>query len=405
MNRLRTLVREVVDSDVVNHPRYLAWERRHVRGAVRAGAAILVVILVIDAAAMVPVAPTVAALNLPLAIVGIIMFVALQRRSGPRRNPNGAALVLGAMSLTTTLLPLGLVPEAGPILLAYVPITIVASALFIPWNTTRHFTWLVVCLVMVGGFMASPFSRGLDARAAGDLLTITIDSVLVSLAGHLVLQRQRRSMFLQRLQVRELNQLAAHQGRELRNLADELRVVARVDPLTGVANRLRLDEDLESVARRATDVGHGAALMIDIDWFKSYNDSHGHLAGDAVLRRVAAALTAQTRPSDRVYRYGGEEFLVLLPGASVAEAAGIAERQRQAVASLAIRADRPGAGDDEIVTVSIGVASIAAGGQAEAGDDEWLKAADAAMYASKTAGRNRVTIADRGASPNRDAAA
>jgi diguanylate cyclase (GGDEF)-like protein len=404
VNRLRTLVHGLVDPDVVNYPRYRAWERRHVRSAAQAASAILVVILLIDSIVMVSVAPALSVLNLPQAAVSVVMYAVL-RRPGPRRNPNGAALLLGAMALTTSLLPLGLVPEAGTVLIAYVPITIVASALFIPWNTKRHATLLAVYAIMVVGFLVSPFSKGLDARSAGDLMAITIDSVLVSFGGHLVLQRQRRSMFLQRMQLRDLNQLAATQGRELRTLADDLRIAARVDPLTGVANRLRLDEDLRSVAHRTTEAGHGAALMIDIDWFKSYNDHHGHLAGDAVLRRVAAALTAQTRPSDRIYRYGGEEFLVLLPGASVAEAAGVAERQREAVASLAIPTDRPGAPDAEIVTVSIGVARIDARDEVLIEDDGWLRAADDAMYASKAAGRNRVSIASPLHPPEHDAAA
>jgi diguanylate cyclase (GGDEF)-like protein len=105
-----------------------------------------------------------------------------------------------------------------------------------------------------------------------------------------------------------------------------------------------------------------------------------------------------------VYRYGGEEFLVLLPGASIAEAAGVAERQRAAVASLTIRTDRPGAPDDEIVTVSIGVARIAAGDESPIEDGSWLRAADDAMYASKSAGRNRVSIASP-EPPEHDAAA
>jgi diguanylate cyclase (GGDEF)-like protein len=399
VNRLRILVRDLVDAEVVNHPRYRAWERRHVRSAVRAAAPILVVILLIDAAVLVGVAPALSALNLAQAAVCVVMYSVLRRRDGPRRNPSGAALVLGPMALTTTLLPLGLVPQAGTVLIAYLPITIVASALFIPWNTTRNTTLLAVYLVMVVAFVLSPFSKAIDARTAGDLLTITIDSILVSFAGHLVLQRQRRSMFLQRMQLRDLNQLAAQQGRELRKLADDLRIAARVDPLTGVANRRRLDEDLEGVAHRAANVGQGAALMIDIDRFKDYNDIHGHLAGDAILRQVAAALTAQTRPTDRIYRYGGEEFLVLLPGTSVAEAAVVAERQRAAVASLAIRSDRPGAPDDEVVTVSIGVARIAAGDESPVEDDGWLRTADDAMYASKAAGRNRVSIASPVKSP------
>jgi diguanylate cyclase (GGDEF)-like protein len=182
----------------------------------------------------------------------------------------------------------------------------------------------------------------------------------------------------------------------LRVLAAELREAARVDPLTGVANRLRLGEDLEIVAGRDVERGDGAALMIDIDRFKDFNDRHGHLAGDQVLRQVADALAANTRPSDRVYRFGGEEFLVLLPGATIIEALAVADRQRAAVAELGIRTDRPGrTDDDEVVTISLGVAPLEAGSSTDPTTkvDEWLRAADAAMYQSKMDGRNRVTVA------------
>ena len=177
-----------------------------------------------------------------------------------------------------------------------------------------------------------------------------------------MLQRQRRSMFLQKMQLRGLNELAARQGQDLRVLAEELREAARVDPLTGVANRLRLGEDLEMVAGRDVERGDGAALMIDIDRFKDYNDGHGHLAGDKVLRLVAETLATNSRPSDRVYRFGGEEFLVLLPGATIIDALAVAERQRVAVEQLAIRTDRPGRTDeDEVVTISVGVAPLGQG--------------------------------------------
>jgi diguanylate cyclase (GGDEF)-like protein len=394
-SRIRTLIRDLIDADVVDQPRYRAWERRHVRTAARAGSAVLIVVLLFDAVAMIGVAPAIVALNVPLALAGGTMLIALTRRSGPRRNPTGAALILGVMALTTSLLPLGLVPDAAPILLAYVPLVIVASALFIPWNTTRHAIWTVVCIAMVVGFVLSPFANPMAAHEVDDLITITIDSVLVSVAGHLVLQRQRRSMFLQRMQVRSLNQLAARQGTELRSLAEELRAAARIDPLTGVANRLRLEEDLEIVARRDSDRAGGAALMVDIDRFKAYNDSHGHLEGDRILRQVAAALAGQTRPSDRVYRFGGEEFLVLLPGASIIDALAVAERQRAAVENLGIRTERPGRADeDEVVTISVGVAAMLLGEPSRSTKtaDGWLQAADAAMYESKMAGRNRVTV-------------
>ena len=251
------------------------------------------------------------------------------------------------------------------------------------------------------GFVVLPFGAGMDAGAVDDLITITIDSVAVSLAGHVVLQRQRRSMFLQRMQLRGLNHLAARQGQDLRQLAEELRAAARVDPLTGVANRLRLDEDLEIVARRDADRDRGAALMIDIDRFKAFNDTHGHVAGDRILREVACVLAAQSRPSDRVYRFGGEEFLVLLPGATIIEALAVAERLRAAVEALAILTEQPGRpDDDEVVTISVGVAPMHLGDPSTApgAADGWLQAADAAMYESKVNGRNRVTVRQPGAS-------
>ena len=407
MTRLRGVLRNLADADVVRQPRYRAWERRHVRTAARAGAVVLIVVELFDAAAMNSVAPAITALNLPLAAVGAVLLLALRRRSGPRRNPTGAAILIGATAVGGSLLSLGLLPEAGTIQLAYVPLIIVASALFIPWNTVRHAAWMGVCLAIVFGFVLSPFAAGVKEATIGDLLTISIAAVVMSFAGHLVLQRQRRSMYLQKAQLRGLNDLAKRQGRDLRILAEDLREAARVDPLTGVANRLRLGEDLEMVAGRDVKQGDGAALMIDIDRFKDFNDGHGHLAGDEVLRQVAAALAENTRPTDRVYRFGGEEFLVLLPGATIIEALAVAERQRAAVAGLAIRTERTGRTDeDEVVTISVGVAPLGAGSSDHptARADGWLRAADAAMYESKVNGRNRVTVA-RAEPVERDAVA
>lgn len=407
MNRLRGLLRDFADAKVVGQPRYRAWERQHVRAATRVGAAVLIVVELFDAAALWSVAPAITALNLSLAVVGAALLLALRLRSGPRRNPTGAAIALGGTAIVGSLLSLGLVREAGTIQLAYVPLIIVASALFIPWNTVRHTTWIVICLALIFGFVLSPFAAGLDEGTVGDLLTISLAAVLMSLTGHIVLQRQRRSMYLQKMQLRGLNELAGRQGRDLRVLAGELREAARVDPLTGVANRLRLGEDLEMVAGRDVEHGDGAALMIDIDRFKDYNDRHGHLAGDQVLRRVADALVEQTRPSDRVYRFGGEEFLVLLPGATTIDALAVAERQRAAVEGLAIRTERPGrTDDDEVVTISVGVAPLGAGSSDHPGAraDEWLHAADEAMYESKVSGRNRVTV-NRTKSSGHDAVA
>jgi diguanylate cyclase (GGDEF)-like protein len=131
--------------------------------------------------------------------------------------------------------------------------------------------------------------------------------------------------------------------------------------------------------------------LVDIDHFKVVNDTYGHLVGDRVLKAIADALTSRSRDYDRVGRFGGEEFVLLLAQTSSDDACKIAERLRGYVASLAIPTDdRPGA-PTLSVTISIGVTSMDRGETFELAD--LLAAADSAMYAAKQAGRNQVAFA------------
>jgi diguanylate cyclase (GGDEF)-like protein len=160
---------------------------------------------------------------------------------------------------------------------------------------------------------------------------------------------------------------------------------ARQDALTGLGNRHRLAEDLAAMQARAERYGHRwCVALLDLDHFKGYNDSVGHLEGDAMLRRVSSALSATVRGGDTVYRYGGEEFLVLLPEQTLETAALAAERLRAAVEALAV--PHPAGGT---VTISAGVAGPGEGGEPA---DELVRRADAALYAAKAAGRNRVEV-------------
>ena len=168
---------------------------------------------------------------------------------------------------------------------------------------------------------------------------------------------------------------------EIRLRNEELQVLAKRDPLTGVANRRAFFEWLErefTVARREGQTL--CCLMVDIDHFKRVNDTHGHSAGDEVIRRIAEALTAEVRSGDSVCRYGGEEFCVVLPGAPIEAAAAVAERLRR-------RIESPGFARVP-VTASFGVSSSRFGATKPT---ELISQADDALYASKEAGRNRVT--------------
>ncbi len=163
---------------------------------------------------------------------------------------------------------------------------------------------------------------------------------------------------------------------------------ARVDPLTGVGNRLRLEEDLDRLQVHASRYPQRTSVaMCDLDEFKRYNDHHGHLAGDEALRRVAQTIQRTLRRADHVYRYGGEEYLVVLPEQGPAEAGAAMERVRAAVEALAIE-HAPDA-RRRVLTISIGIASLS--GEDRSIRDAMLRS-DAAMYRAKARGGNAVSV-------------
>jgi diguanylate cyclase (GGDEF)-like protein len=160
---------------------------------------------------------------------------------------------------------------------------------------------------------------------------------------------------------------------------------ARHDVMTGLGNRLRLGEDLEVLCGRVTRYGHVYCIaLFDIDNFKGYNDGAGHSGGDDVLRIVAETLQREIRSGDAVYRYGGEEFLVLLPEQSIESAVLAAERLRVAVEQL--RLPHPAGG---VVTVSAGVAGL---DDPACDPTQVFELADQALYRAKAGGRNRVEV-------------
>lgn len=183
-------------------------------------------------------------------------------------------------------------------------------------------------------------------------------------------------------------QLAAQRA-ELERLNVRLAEQARTDPLTNLGNRLRMREDLEVLRTRIDRYGQTyCAVLLDVDHFKLYNDNYGHPAGDEVLRRVAGAIESHCRGGDTAYRYGGEEFLIILPEQGLKSGAAIADRLRRTIESLQIpheAKDPPG-----FITVSLGVSVLEPG--ADKSPETLLKEADRALYEAKESGRNRVSV-------------
>jgi two-component system cell cycle response regulator len=176
-----------------------------------------------------------------------------------------------------------------------------------------------------------------------------------------------------------------HAAVRIKTLQDELRLrnadlelASRTDALTGLHNRRHLDEQL---ARLAGADGRLSVLLCDIDRFKQVNDTRGHAAGDEVLRVIAGRLRDAARPGDVPGRWGGEEFLVVLPGTGATEAAAVGERVRRAIAAAPV----PLEGEPLPVTASVGVAS-----GVQDGWEGLVRRADTGLYAAKEQGRNRV---------------
>lgn len=189
--------------------------------------------------------------------------------------------------------------------------------------------------------------------------------------------------------VTELHRRLALTQEELERANAELLAQSRTDELTGLGNRRRMEEDLARTHARAMRVGrtYGIALF-DIDHFKSYNDHYGHIGGDETLRRVASSIDVVVRAGECAYRYGGEEFLLLMPDCRVTDSIYImGERIRHAVLDAGIaHMARPS--DPPLVTISGGVACWTPGSPLTF--LEVLEEADEALFQAKSDGRNRV---------------
>lgn len=188
----------------------------------------------------------------------------------------------------------------------------------------------------------------------------------------------------------EVQRNLAAKNRELRHDSQRNFLAARIDPLTSIANRRQLAEDLEVLFGTPYRLHHSLAIA-DIDDFKRYNDRFEHQAGDQVLKEVAMAMRSAIRQGDWLYRYGGEEMLVILRDQRLDAAARTMERVRGAVEALGIEHPEGPAG---VVTISVGVAELTPDVHSA---EVWIHRADAALYRAKAGGKNRVELSPRAA--------
>jgi diguanylate cyclase (GGDEF)-like protein len=243
------------------------------------------------------------------------------------------------------------------------------------WGATLpSATFLVILVALV----AAPFGESAPVQRAVLAVGALVYAVTLIVRGALLERRQRTLLAGERAARLAL----AEREADLARLNAQLAQDSRHDPLTGLRNRRALDDDLPAIEAGAKRHGHVYALALcDVDRFKAYNDEMGHLAGDSALRAVAGIVAGELRGDDVAYRFGGEELLLVLAMAEGEAATAVAERVRQAVEAAGIPHPDSSGGR---LTVSIGVAS-------GSGDSAALLArADAALYAAKASGRNRV---------------
>jgi diguanylate cyclase (GGDEF)-like protein len=195
--------------------------------------------------------------------------------------------------------------------------------------------------------------------------------------------------------IEALDALATHAGTaiEAARLHQTVEERSEHDALTRLLNRHRFEVDLAAECGRSHRYQRPLAfVMMDVDHFKDFNDQHGHQRGDEVLQEVSAVLAGELREGDTAYRYGGEEFAILLRETDAAGGAEVAERIRARIA------DSLGAhGNYGAVTASFGVAGFC---ERLGKPDQLVRAADAALYQAKREGRNRVVVSSEGGDPS-----
>jgi diguanylate cyclase (GGDEF)-like protein len=410
---VRKWATEKPDASAAHKDRRLrAVYRRELQNTVQFSALVVTAGIAATTIAACLVAPSIAAdeilLATPLVLTGIGVARTVSCRC--RRYVVQLGMLVGLLGFVSTAATTILVPAAEPISLGSVGVMPITFAVFIQLERRQHLIWLILANAI---FFAIVLPHSSGSPWSGDVPAFAFTAALafgLSVGANEIQLRRRQQMNRQLLAVRGLySRMKEHeqdlrrqdeflfmqqetlvvQQAELLRLNEELETIARLDALTGLGNRLRLNEDLAQTAARIERSGGTVGLLLmDLDRFKRLNDSMGHLAGDAALRGVADVLRKTSRIGDGLYRYGGEEFLVVLHDCDENSLEAAGQRYITAVAAAGMpHPDNPPWG---LVTASAGARELS---QANCRDiDAALHDADEALYVAKASGRNRLEI-------------
>jgi len=233
-----------------------------------------------------------------------------------------------------------------------------------------------------------------DPAFYADIQLVPLRTAPSKLPGYLIVARDITKRRLAQNALEDANERLTEQLREIERLQAELRERAIRDPLTGLYNRRHLDEMFPRILERASMDGLPvSAILIDLDHFKNVNDRYGHRVGDALLEEIGRTLAERTRAEDIACRYGGEEFALILPHASLAVAIERTESLRAALRNLHVE----GIAADEPPTLSAGIAVYPEHGTSQ---DALLRAADRALYRAKADGRDCIRPAFKASEPS-----
>ncbi|NEW91056.1 GGDEF domain-containing protein [Rhodopseudomonas sp. BR0M22] len=240
-------------------------------------------------------------------------------------------------------------------------------------------------MVLLAETLGSTASFGENLRGESDKLSTATDNDQIKAIVERLVSATRE---MQRTNT-ALEERLSHSKQEIANLQvslEAIRAESLTDPLTGLGNRKHFDRAVAEAIRSATAGSQPLSLlMIDIDHFKSFNDTYGHLTGDQVLRLVGTTLKQSIKGQDFTARYGGEEFAVVLPNTPLRQAIIVADNIRRLVMSKELKKKSTGENLGR-VTLSVGASTLKPGDNAEA----LIERADACLYAAKRNGRNRV---------------